>query len=99
MNNENHSEPSHPTNSTYAKIAVILAVMTALEVAIFYVGGIPDLVFFGVLISMSIVKFAIVAMYYMHLKFDESIFVYFFGGGIVLASCVIIVLMVLFDQL
>ena len=99
MNNENHNEhASHPTDSTYIKIAVILAVITALEVAIFYIDGIPDMVFFTILICMSIVKFAIVAMYYMHLKFDESIFVWFFGGGILLASGVIIALMVLFNH-
>ena len=89
---------SHPTNNTYIKVAVILAVMTALEVAIFYVGGIPNLIFFTILICMSVVKFVIVAMYYMHLKFDESIFVWFFAGGVLLASSVIIVLMVLFNQ-
>lgn len=100
MNNENHNEhSSHPTNNTYLKIAAILAIITAFEVAIFYVGGVPDLVFFTVLIIMSVVKFAIVAMYYMHLKFDEIIFTGFFGGGLLLASCVIIALMLLFDQL
>ena len=100
MNNENHNEhSSHPTNNTYLKIAAILAIITAFEVAIFYVGSVPDLVFFTVLIIMSIVKFAIVAMYYMHLKFDEIIFTWFFGGGLLLASCVIIALMLLFDQL
>ena len=99
MNNENHNEhASHPTDNTYIKIAVILAVITALEVAIFYIDGIPDMVFFTILICMSIVKFAIVAMYYMHLKFDESIFVWLFGGGILLASGVIIALMVLFNH-
>ena len=100
MNNENHSEhSSHPTDKAYLKIAAILAIITALEVAIFYVGGIPDLVFFTILIIMSIVKFVIVAMYYMHLKFDETIFTWFFGGCLLLGSCVIIALMVLFDQL
>ena len=100
MNNENHNEhSSHPTNSAYLKIAAILAVITALEVAIFYVEGIPDLVFFAILIVMSVVKFAIVAMYYMHLKFDEAIFTWFFGGGLLLACCVIIAQIALFDQL
>ena len=56
MNNENHNEhASHPTDNTYIKIAVILAVITALEVAIFYIDGIPDMVFFTILICMSIV--------------------------------------------
>jgi cytochrome c oxidase subunit IV len=100
MNKENHSEhSSHPTDNAYLKIAAILAIITALEVAIFYVGGIPDLVFFTILIIMSVVKFAIVAMYYMHLKFDEIIFTWFFVGGLLLACCVIIALMALFDQL
>ena len=50
MNNENHNEhSSHPTDNTYIKIAVILGVITALEVAIFYVGWIPDLVFLKML--------------------------------------------------
>ncbi len=98
MDNENHNQHStHPTTYTYAKIAVVLAVITAIEVAIFYVDFLSG-IFVPLLLALSILKFALVAMFYMHLKFDEPIFVWLFGGGLVLATCVITALMTLFGQ-
>ena len=98
MNNENHNEhSSHPTNNTYLKIAAILAIITAFEVALFYVGGVPDLVFFTLLIIMSVVKFAIVAMYYMHLKFDSRLYSGLFVVGFLVATGVVFSLITLFQ--
>ena len=89
----------HPTPATYAKIASILAVITAIEFGIFYV---PDYapglksVIVPAFILLSAVKFALVGMFYMHLKFDSRLFSGFFVGGLLLATTVIIALMALF---
>ena len=45
---------------------------------------------------LSIGKFAIVVMYYMHLKFDEKLLTYVFMAGLILAVVVIMWLMALF---
>ena len=86
----------HPSPLTYFKIAMILVVITAVEVGIFYVealgrGIIP------ILTVLSIGKFALVGMFYMHLKYDARLFVSFFVGGLVLAVSVVFALLVLSD--
>ena len=85
----------HPTPLTYFKVAMTLSVITALEVAIFYVedlgkGIIP------ILTVMSTTKFAMVAMFYMHLKYDSRLFSTFFVAGLILAVLVVFAVLALF---
>ena len=89
---------AHPTPGTYAKIAAILGVITAVEVGIFYIEAIRGLLV-PIFIVLSAVKFALVAMFYMHLKFDERLFSWLFVGGRMLASIVILALMTLLGAL
>jgi len=89
-------EGAHPTPSTYAKIAIALGLITAFEVAIFYIEALMS-VMVPIFIALSAVKFAMVAMFYMHLKFDNRLFSWLFVGGLTLATCVIIALMTLFQ--
>ncbi len=85
----------HPTPMTYFKVAMTLSVITAIEVAIFYVedlgkGIIP------ILAVLSIAKFAMVAMFYMHLKYDSRLFSSFFVAGLILAALVVFAVLALF---
>ena len=85
----------HPGPRQYVWIAIILAVITAAEVAIYYVPSLSDwLVPF--LIVFSVLKFILVALYFMHLKFDSLIFRRFFLVGIVLAFIVFTIVLLLF---
>ena len=85
----------HPSPRKYVWIAVILAIITALEVAIYYVPALEDyLVPF--LIAFAVVKFIMVAAYFMHLKFDSKLFRRFFVTGIVLGFIVFTVVLLLF---
>ena len=92
-----NGEASHPTPLTYTKIAALLSAITAVEVAVFYIESLESLLF-PILMILSTVKFLLVAMFYMHLKFDHRIFSMFFVGGLLLAGSVMIALMVLFDS-
>ena len=85
----------HPTPLTYFKIAMTLVVLTAIEVAIFYVEDLGKWII-PILAVLSIGKFALVAMFYMHLKYDSKLFTSFFGTGVVLIALVITALLVLF---
>jgi cytochrome c oxidase subunit IV len=78
---------AHPTERQYVKVAFILAVLTAIEVAIFYIAGLRGLLrpLLGVLM---LAKFMYVAGYFMHLKFDSRIFRGLFVIGIILALAV-----------
>ena len=70
----------------YIKVALLLAVLTAFEVATYFWD-------FGVLVVQSllilmVVKFQIVVSYFMHLKFDSKVFSYLFITGVILAMLV-----------
>ena len=78
---ENSPHIAHPTPGTYVKIAILLAIITAVEVWIFYIESMAG-VLVPVFIVLSAVKFVLVAMFYMHLKFDERLFSAFFVGGL-----------------
>ena len=99
MSQEIHSSEGHtghPTDGLYFKIAMILSVVTAIEVGIFYLTWLGYWII-PVLFVLSAGKFALVAMYYMHLKFDHKLFSYMFVGGFVLATSVIFALIFLFQ--
>lgn len=88
-------EHAHPTAATYIRVAVILTVLTVIEVGVFYVPAFhPVLV--PVLLTLSAIKFAIVVMFYMHLKMDSKFFTFLFGGPLLLAAGVMLGLMFLF---
>ncbi len=94
---EHGRHPAHPTPMTYLKIAVILAVVTFIEWAIFFAPESMNGIKLTVFSVLSVMKFALVAMFYMHLKFDERLFSMLFVGGLTLATCVILALLVLFQ--
>jgi cytochrome c oxidase subunit 4 len=78
-------EHAHPGPGEYIKIALILAVVTAIEVAAYYVKGLSDGVLSAALLIMMVIKFALVGLWFMHLRFDSKLFRRLFIVGIVLA--------------
>jgi cytochrome c oxidase subunit 4 len=104
MSQERHSEAhqvssppeavhtGHPSPGTYFKVAMTLTILTAIEVTVLYMGFLGHLIL-AVLGLLSTAKFILVAMYYMHLKFDSRIFSLMFVGGLVVAALIIISLM------
>ena len=90
-----HGEHAHPGAREYLAIAVVLTVITAVEVAVFYIPAMrPAIV--PVLLTLSALKFVLVAMFYMHLKFDHRLFSWLFVVPMALAAAVILALMKLF---
>ena len=87
---------AHPTPFTYLMVAITLSAITAVEVGVFYItdlgkGIIP------VLAVLSGVKFALVAMFYMHLKYEAKLFTTLFFAGVALAVAVVLTLIALFQ--
>ena len=92
-------EHAHPTWSTYWKIALILTAITILEVWAYYVPSfVASRAFVPALLIMSAVKFVIVVMYYMHLKFDHKLFRALFVGPLIIAFLTLIGLLFLFGN-
>ncbi len=86
---------AHPTPKTYFTVAMVLSLITAIEVGVFYLtwlgyGIIP------ILAILSIAKFVMVAMFYMHLKYEARLFTVFFVAGMAVATFVIFALLILF---
>jgi cytochrome c oxidase subunit 4 len=88
MHTEMHAaEHSHPGFPTYIKIALILTLITGVEVAVYYIEGLRPLLV-PVLVTLSIVKFALVVGYFMHLKFDPRLLSGLFVFGLAIALAV-----------
>ena len=89
---------AHPTPLTYVKVAATLAVLTGLEVAVFYIDALEP-AFLAIFLILSVVKFVLVVLFYMHLKFDSRLFSGVFVGGLLLAVVVSVAVMALFQVL
>ena len=91
------AEHAHPGAKEYLGIAVVLTVITAVEVAVFYIPAMhPALV--PTLLVLSAVKFALVAMFYMHLKFDHRLFSWLFVVPMIVMSLIVLALLRLFGH-
>jgi cytochrome c oxidase subunit 4 len=77
------------------KIALVLAAITAVEVAIYYVKSDLGLGFAPILITMAAVKFFLVGAFFMHLRFDNRVLRRFFVTGIVLAIIIYVIVFLL----
>jgi cytochrome c oxidase subunit 4 len=82
----------HPSPKEYIRIAIILAVVTALEVAVYYIEAVRDLLI-PLLFLFSLIKFTLVVLWFMHLKFDSRTYARFFVMG--LAGAITLYLIVL----
>ena len=89
-------QANHPSPAKYIQIAIILTLITVFEVAIYYVDFISKNAFITIFLGMSLVKFIIVAMFYMHLKFDNRLFTLLFIAGLILGTGLLVTLGTLF---
>ena len=77
----------------YVKIAIALAIVTAIEVALSYTQDQLGALFLPLLLILMGVKFFSVVLYFMHLKFDNRLFSLMFYIGMVLAvGCYVVAL-------
>jgi cytochrome c oxidase subunit IV len=98
MTAEHHAhslEHEHPGPMTYAKVAAVLTLITMLEVWVFYLHEMRA-VLVPVLLVLSGTKFALVAMFYMHLKYDHPAFRRVLLGGAIVAFGVFLWVLALF---
>ena len=86
----------HPTWKEYKWVALILTLITVVEVWIYYTPFSKTPLFVPVLLIMSVAKFTIVVMFYMHLKYDHKLFKALFTGPLIIAISTIIALFFLF---
>ena len=88
----------HPDVKQYVMIAVVLVIVTALEIATSYINtGHTNWIIIA-LGAMAIVKFVLVTGWYMHMKQDNPLFRRFFIVGIVGASIVYGIVFLVFSS-
>jgi cytochrome c oxidase subunit IV len=85
---------AHKPNSFYIKVAVALAIVTGIEVALYYL----DLGkwYLPILLVLMLIKFLTVVSLFMHLKFDNKIFSWLFYSGLGLAVFVYVAALMTF---
>ena len=84
---EDIQHPEHPGVADYVSIGVILAVITAIEVGLFFVDvsraiSVPTLLF------LTVLKFVLVVGWFMHLRFDNRLFRRLLLAGVFIALVV-----------
>ena len=91
---ESHG-PAHPSPKEYVRIGLILAVLTALEVAASYT-GVSGSILIPTLFILAVVKFALVVLWFMHLKFDDRRYARFFVMGLSGAAVLYLIVLISF---
>ena len=85
---ESHVEAhghQHPSDRQYVMIALILGVITAAEVGTYFLEDPSTTFLVALLFPMMVAKFAIVCGWFMHLRFDTTLFRRLFVASIALA--------------
>jgi cytochrome c oxidase subunit 4 len=88
----------HPGPKQYVVVAIILAIATALEVALYYL-DLPHGLFAAMLLFFAFFKFSLVVLWFMHLRFDNAIFRQLFVAGLILAATVYLIVLVIFGAM
>ena len=95
-----HAAPSgteahdHPTDKTFIKVAIFLAILTALETSTYWWPESMHTVGIATLLILMAMKFFIIVSWFMHLRFDSKWFSLMFYIGLVLAvGCYMVALL------
>lgn len=91
------SRHGHPSDMTYVGIAFGLAVLTAIEVGLYYLKASTETAL--TLLVLMAIKFSIVVGFFMHLRFDSPVLRRLFVLGIVLAVTIYVIILLMFGIL
>ena len=89
---ENHID--HPTPKKYVQSAIVLGILTAIEIALYYTEDIVGVFTDPILIILAVGKFIIVVGWFMHLRFENKMVNRFFTGGMILALVLFAIVMI-----
>jgi cytochrome c oxidase subunit IV len=84
----------HATIGTYLIVAGILTAVTGLEFGVIYVRRLAP-VLIPLLLTLSAGKFALVVMFFMHLRYDSRVLTFLFVAPLVLAVLISVAVMTL----
>ena len=98
---DHHDEDhiDHPTQAQYWLIALILAVVTAVEIAVPSIDALDGPVGVSLLFILGGIKFGMVVALFMHLKFEKPLYKMLFLIGLAGAIAMFIVVLLTFRAL
>ncbi|MFM8945077.1 MAG: cytochrome C oxidase subunit IV family protein [Actinomycetota bacterium] len=85
----------HPSPKEYIRIAIVLAAVTAAEVAIYYIPALRSFLI-PLLFLFAVIKFALVVLWFMHLRFDSRTYSRFFVMGLAGAVTLYVIVLLSF---
>jgi cytochrome c oxidase subunit IV len=85
----------HPSAREYVRIGVILGVLTGLEITLYYV-NIKHSILIPSLFVLAVLKFLLVVLWFMHLRFDDRRYARFFVTGLALAATLYLIVLIIF---
>jgi cytochrome c oxidase subunit IV len=88
-------EPHHPGVGIYLIVAVFLGVLTGMEITVFYVPALRTVIV-PVLLILAAAKFALIALFFMHLKYDSWTLSGIFIFPLIIATLLLASLLMLF---
>ena len=86
----------HPSPKEYVRIALILGVVTAFEVAVYYL-DLSHVTLVLTLFACAVLKFTLVVLWFMHLKFDARTYARFFVMGLAGAITLFLIVLLTFQ--
>lgn len=89
---------SHAAVGTYVRVALILTVVTALEVGVIYIRFLTPIIV-PLLLVMASAKFILVVMFFMHLRYDPRPLTSLFVGPLIIATLLALALIALVGTL
>jgi len=84
--------------ATYIRVALILTVVTGLEVGVIYIRFLTPIIV-PLLLVMAIAKFTLVVMFFMHLRYDPRSLTGLFVGPLIIATLLALALIALIGTL
>ena len=86
VDHDSAHEAEHPRDALYLKVAAALFILTGMEIYTSYADWLGA--FLPLLLILMAIKFVLVVLFFMHLKFDAKIFGRLFWAGFFLAVVV-----------
>ncbi len=90
---ESPATPAASRKPNYVGVFVVLGALTLVEVGVTYL-PLPRV---PILVPLALLKAALVALFYMHLKYDRRIFAVVFAMGLLMGVGLILSLIALFS--
>ncbi|HTR60734.1 MAG TPA: cytochrome C oxidase subunit IV family protein [Candidatus Binataceae bacterium] len=91
-------EQHHPGVGIYLIVALFLCALTAMEITVFYVPALKAVIV-PVLLALAAAKFALIAMFFMHLKYDSWTLSGIFIFPLIIATVMLVAMLMLFAYL